>query len=106
MAYDFIPKISASLIRSDIRKDLFFRKISQKNDKIGYATLIAPVISSKIKPGMFVSLLCAHMGIHYAENLHYYTLDCCLYSVHGSLSSEAHAAIKGGQEASPEAPLH
>jgi len=46
------------------------------------------------------------MGIYYAENLHYYTRDCCLYNIHGSLSNEAHAAIKGGQEASPEAPLH
>ena len=54
---------------------------------------------------MFISLLCVHMGIHYAENLHYYTRDCCLYRVHGSLSSEALAAIKGGQEALPEAPI-
>ena len=55
---------------------------------------------------MFIYLLYTHMGFHCVENLHYYTRDCCLYRVHGSLSSEAHAAIKGGQEASPEAPLH
>ena len=28
---------------------------------IGYATLIAPVISSKLKPGMFISLMCIHV---------------------------------------------
>ena len=87
-------------------KRSLFWEISQKNDMIGYATLIAPVISSKIKPGVFISLLCTHMGLHCAENLHYYTRDCCICSVHGSLFSEAHAAIKSGQEASPEAPLH
>ena len=63
-------------------------------------------MSSKIKPGMFISLLCAHMGIHCAGNPHYYSRDCCICSIHGSLSSEAHVAIKCGQEASPEAPLH
>ena len=55
-------------------KRSLFREISQKNDTIGYATLIAPVISSKIKPGVFISLLCTHMGLHCAENLHYYTV--------------------------------
>ena len=30
---------------------------------IGYATLIAPEISSEIKPGMYIFLLYAHMGL-------------------------------------------
>jgi len=62
-------------------KRSFFRVISQKNDTIGYATLIAPVISSKIKPEMFIYLLYTHMEIHCVENLHYYTRDCCDCSV-------------------------
>ena len=87
------------------QKKSLFRVISQKIDTIGYATVIAPVISSKIKPRMFISLLCVHVGIHCAENPHYYTRDCCNCSVHKSSSSEALAAIKGGQEALPEAPI-
>ena len=39
-------------------------KKSQKNDTIGYATLIAPEITSEIKPGMYDSLLCAHVGCY------------------------------------------
>ena len=64
-------------------KRSLFRAISQKNKTIGYATLIAPVISSKIKLGMFISLLCIHMGILCVENLHYYTRDCHDYSITG-----------------------
>ena len=45
------------------QKTSFLGKKSQKNDSIGYATLIAPEISSEIKPGMYISLLCAHMGL-------------------------------------------
>ena len=56
-------------------KRSLFRVISQKNDTIGYATLIAPVISSKIKPGIFISLLFVHVKVHCAENLHYYARD-------------------------------
>ena len=52
-----------------------FRVVSQKNDTNGYATLIAPAISSKIKPGIFISLLCIHVKVHCAENLHYYARD-------------------------------
>ena len=46
-----------------------------KNDTNGYATLIAPEITSEIKLGMYGSLLCAHMGCCYMENLHYCTLE-------------------------------
>ena len=35
-------------------KTSFSDKKSQKNDTIGYATLIAPEISSEIKPGMYI----------------------------------------------------
>ena len=64
-------------------KRSLFRVISQKNDTIGYATLIAPVISSKIKPGIFISLLFVHVKVHCAENLHYYACDHCNCSVMG-----------------------
>ena len=63
MASDFIRKISASIIRSDTQKISFLGNIP-KNDKIRYTTLITLVMSSKIKPGMFISLLCIHMVIH------------------------------------------
>ena len=67
MASDFIRKISASIIRSDpISKRSLFQVMSQKNDTIRYTTLITLVMSSKIKPGMFISLLCIHMEIHCA----------------------------------------
>ena len=46
-------------------------KKSQKNDANGYATLIAPEITSEIKSGMYGSLLCAHMGRYCMKNLHY-----------------------------------
>ena len=60
-----------------------FQVKSQKNDTIGYATLIAPEISSEIKLGMYISLLCAHMGLVLYENLHYYARECCHCSVTG-----------------------
>ena len=69
-------RIFAGFIRSGIRKDLFSDKKSQKNDTIGYATLIAPEITSEIKPGMYGSLLYAHVGFYCMENLHYYVLEC------------------------------
>ena len=53
--------------------------ISQKNDTIGYTKLITPVISSRIKPGMFVhsrrDSLCG--------NPCYYTRDYVVCSVTG-----------------------
>ena len=105
MASDFIIKNICRFNQIRYPKRSLFRAKSQKNDTIGYATLIAPVISSKIKPGIFISLLCVHVGIHCAENPHYDTHDCCVCSIHRSSSSEALAAIKGGQEALPEAPI-
>ena len=44
-------------------KTSFLGKKSQKNNTIGYATLIAPEITSEIKPGMYDSLLYASCGI-------------------------------------------
>ena len=40
---------------------------------IRYTTLIAPVISLRIKPEMFISLLCIHVKIHCAR-IHTITL--------------------------------
>ena len=65
------------------KKTPFSGKRSQKNDMIGYATLIAPEISSEIKPMMYIFLLYAHMGLYYMENLHYYTRECCYCSITG-----------------------
>ena len=64
-------------------KRSLFQVISQKNDSIGYATLIAPVIFSKIKPKIFICLLFIHVKMHCAENLHYCTRDRCNCSVTG-----------------------
>ena len=58
-------------------KTSFLGKKSQKNDSIRYATLIAPEISSEIKPGMYILLLYAHMGLYCIENLHYCICECC-----------------------------
>ena len=81
----------------------FSGKRSQKNDTIGYATLIAPEITSEIKPGMFSSLLCAHVGRYCMENLHYCTLECvhecCHCSITGCPPVVSLVAIKGGGEA-------
>ena len=87
------------------RRPLFWGK-SQKNDTIGYATLIAPEITSDIKPGMYGSLLCAHMGRYHMENLHYcilecvheYVCECCHCSITGCPLVRSLVAIKGGWE--------
>ena len=42
---------------------------------IGYATLIAPEITSEIKPGMYGSLLYAHVGCYCMENMYYCVLE-------------------------------
>ena len=71
---------------------------------IGYATLIAPKITSEIKPGMYGSLLFAHVGFYYMENLHYCILECIhecvrecfLYSVTGCPLVTSLVAIKSG----------
>ena len=87
-------------------KASFSGKKSQKNDTIGYATLIAPEITSEIKPGMSGSLLCAHVGCYCIENLHYCILECvhecvhecCYCSVTGCPPVRSLVAIKGGRE--------
>ena len=58
------------------KRPLFSGKKSQKNDTIGYTTLIAPEITSEIKTGMYGSLFSAHVGRYCLENLHYYIFDC------------------------------
>ena len=96
----------AGFIRFGIRKDLFSGIKSQKNDTIGYATLIASEITSEIKPEMYGSLLCAHMGRYYLENLHYCIFDCIMNAsvkrallIHGFSSVSPLVAIKGMGEA-------
>ena len=69
-------RLFTGFIRSGIRKDLFFRVKSQKNDTIGYATLITPKMTLGIKPGMYGSLLSAHERHYCLENLHYCIFDC------------------------------
>ena len=84
-------------------KTSFSGKESQKNDTIGYTTLIAPKITSEIKPGMYDSLLYAHVGCYYMENLHYCVLECvhkcCNCSITGYPPAKSLVAIKGGREA-------
>ena len=84
-------------------KTSFLGKKSQKNNTIGYATLIAPEITSEIKPGMYGSLLYAHVGRYCMENLHYFILEyvheCYNCSVTGCPPIQSLVAIKGGREA-------
>ena len=53
MASDFILQIICRIHQIRYPKRPFFRVKYQKNDTIGYATLIAPEITSGIKPGMY-----------------------------------------------------
>ena len=103
MTSDFILQNICRIHQIRYPKRPLFLEKSQKNDTIGYATLIAPEITSEIKPGMYGSLLCAHMGCYYIENLHYCTLECvhecCHSSVTGCPPVRSLAAIKGGREA-------
>ena len=48
---------------------------------------------------MFISLLYAHMRLYCVENLHYYTRECCHWSITGCPPARSHAVIKGGWEA-------
>ena len=70
---------------------------------IGYGPLIAPEITSEIKPGMYGSLLYAHVGFYCMENLHYCILECVRESCHCSVTGcppvRSLVAIKGGREA-------
>ena len=53
MASDFILQIICRIHQIRYPKRLLFRVESQKNDIIGYATLIAPEITSGIKSVMY-----------------------------------------------------
>ena len=53
MASDFISKNIYRFNQIRYPKRPLFQVESQKNDTIGYATLIAPEITSGIKPGMY-----------------------------------------------------
>ena len=53
MASDFILQIICRIHQIRNPKRSLFRVKSQKNDTIGYATLIAPEITSGIKSGMY-----------------------------------------------------
>ena len=80
---------------------------------IGYATLIAPKITSEIKPGMYGFLFSAHVRCYCLENncvldctresLHEYCHECIQECMHcrvtGSPSVSPLAAIKGEGEA-------
>src|SRR6185503_17490330 len=95
-----------------MKRPLFWVK-SAKNDTIGYATMIAPEITSGIKPRMYGSLFSAHVGYYCLKN--YCILDCTRESLHeychecihecmhcgvtGSPSVSPLAAIKDGREA-------
>ena len=62
---------------------------------IGYTTLIAPEISLEIKPGMYIYLLYAYMGLYCMQNLHYCTHECFYYSITGCPPKVSLVAIKG-----------
>ena len=76
MASDFILQNICRIHQIRYPKRPLFQVKSQKNDTIEYATLIAPEITSEIKPGMFGYLLCAHVGRYCLENLHCCIFDC------------------------------
>ena len=119
MTSDFILLIICRIHQIQNPKRPLFRVKSQKNDTIGSATLIAPEITSGIKPEMYGSLFSAHVG-HYClenycvldctcESLHEYCHECILECVHcrvtGSPSVCPLAAIKGGEKPLPEPPI-
>ena len=76
MASDFILQIIYRIHQIQNPKRPLFQVKSQKNDTIGSATLIAPEITSGIKPGMYGSLFSAHRGRYCLENLYYCIFDC------------------------------
>ena len=103
MASDIILQNICRIHQIWYPKRPLFQEKSQKNDTIGYATLIAPEITSEIKPRMYDSLLGAHVGLYCMENLYYCVLECvrecCHCSVTGYPPVESLVAIKGGGEA-------
>ena len=68
MASDFILQIICRIHQIRNPKRPLFRVKSQKNNTIGYATLIAPEITSGIKPRMYGSVFSAHVGRYCLEN--------------------------------------
>ena len=76
MASNFILLIICRIHQIWNPKRPLFRVKSQKNDIIGSATLIAPKITSRIKPGMYGPLFSAHVGHYCLENLYYCIFDC------------------------------
>ena len=103
MALDFILHNICRIHQIRYPKRPLFWVKSQKNNTIEYASLIAPEITSDIKPGMYGYLLCAHVGCYCMENLHYCLLECvreyCNCSVRGCPPVVSLVAIKGGREA-------
>ena len=76
MASNFILQIICKIHQIQyLKRPLFWAKF-QKNDAIRYAILIAPEITSVVKPGMYSSLFSAHVGRYCLENLHYCIIDC------------------------------
>ena len=78
MASDFILQNICMIHQIQYSKRPLFWEKSQKNDTIGYATLIAPEITLEIKPEMYGYLMCAHVGRYYLENLHYAYLNASM----------------------------
>ena len=76
MASDFILLIICRIHQIRNPKRPLFRVKYQKNDTIGSATLIAPKITSGIKPEMYGSVFSAHVGRYCLGNLHYCIFDC------------------------------
>ena len=48
---------------------------------------------------MYISLLCAHVGLYCMENLHYCIRECYHCSITGCPPIQSLVAIKGGREA-------
>ena len=90
MASDFILQIICRIHQIRNPKRSLFRVKSQKNDTIGYATLIAPKIISGIKLRMYGSLFSAHVGRYCLENLHYCIFDCIRECHHECLRECCH----------------
>jgi len=96
MASDFILQITCRFHQIRYPKRPLFRVKSQKNDAIGYATLIAPEITSGIKPEMYGFLFCAHERCYYLENLHYYVFDCIRECCHKHCHECVHVLLSHG----------
>ena len=103
MASDFILQIICRIHQIRNPKRPLFRVKSQKNDIIGFATLIAPKITSGIKPEMYGSLFSAHMAHYCLEN--YCVFDCTRESLHEycheCIRECVHCRVTGSPSVSP-----